>query len=133
MVVWWVMFCEIFPHVLTSCFPIKEKYFCFHLSFIQYNRVSIALDLFCLTVVVTMPSAAELSVFISVGGWVKPSSWSAIISGTAVFQLWTIPLTSDSAANASTCLRIVYSVWIEAFYGGRRFGDIFGSVGGELR
>ena len=56
--------------------------------------MSVALDLFCLTVVVTMPSAAELSVFIGVGGWVKLSSWSVILRGTAVFPLWNIPPTS---------------------------------------
>ena len=33
--------------------------------------MSIALDLFCVTVAVKMPSAAELSVFIGVGVWVK--------------------------------------------------------------
>ena len=46
--------------------------------------MSVALDLFGLTVAVTMPSAAELSVFIGVGGWVKSSSWSVILKGTAV-------------------------------------------------
>ena len=33
--------------------------------------MSIALEIFCLTVAVTMLSAAELSIFIGVGGWVK--------------------------------------------------------------
>ena len=37
--------------------------------------MSIALDLFCLTVEVTMPSAAELSVFFGVDGWVKPKDF----------------------------------------------------------
>ena len=95
--------------------------------------MSIALDLFFITVVVTMPSAAELSVFIGVGGWVKPSSWSVILRGTVVWPLWNSPLTSDSAADATTCLRILYSVWIGTFSGGGRFGDFFGSVGSELR
>ena len=35
--------------------------------------MSIALYLFCLTVLVTMTSAADLCVFIGVGGWVKPN------------------------------------------------------------
>ena len=77
--------------------------------------MSIALDLFCLTVAVTMPSSAELSVFIGVGGWVKPSSWSVILRGTAVFPLWNSPPTSASAADATTCLRILYSVWMGTF------------------
>ena len=85
--------------------------------------MSIALDIFCLTVAVTMPLVAELSVFIGVGGWVKPSSWSVIIRGTAICPLWNIPPTSDSAADANTCLRILHSVWIGPFSGGGRFGD----------
>ena len=95
--------------------------------------MSIALDLFCLTVAVTMPSAAELSVFIGVGGWVKPSSWSVILRGNDVGPLWNIPPTSDLSVDASTCLRTLHSVWIGPFSGGGRFGDFFGSVGSELR
>ena len=60
------------------------------------------LDLVCLTVAVTMPSAAELYVFIGVGGWVKPSSWSVILRGTAVCPLWSSPPTYASAADATT-------------------------------
>ena len=85
--------------------------------------MSIVLELFCLTVAVTMPSAAELSVFIGVGGLVKPSSWSVIIRGTNICPLWNIPPTSASAADATTCLRIMHSVWIGPFSGGGRFGD----------
>ena len=70
-----------------------------------------------------MPSSVELSVFIGVGGWVKPSSWSVIIRGNDVFPLWNIPPTSDSAADATTCLSILHSVWIGPFAGGGRFGD----------
>ena len=95
--------------------------------------MSIALNLFCLTVAVMMPSAAELYVFIGVGGWVKPSSWSLILRGAAVCPLWNSPPTSASAADATTCLRILNSVWIGPFAGGGRFGDFFGSVGSELR
>ena len=88
--------------------------------------MSIALDLFCLTVAVTMPSAAELSVFIGVGGWVKPSSLSVILRGNAVCPLWNIPPTSTSAADATPCLRILHSMWIGPFSGGGRFGDFLG-------
>ena len=87
--------------------------------------MSIALDLFCLTVAVTIPSAAELSVFIGVGGWVKPSLWSVILRGNAVRPLCNSTPTSDSAADATTCLRILHSVWIGPFAGGGRFGDFF--------
>ena len=65
-----------------------------------------------------MPSAAELSVFIGVGGWVKQSSWSVIFRGTDVFPLWNSPLTSALAADATTCLKILHSVWIGPFAGG---------------
>ena len=95
--------------------------------------MSIALDLFCLTVAVTMPSAAELSVFIGVGGWVKPSSWSVILVGTAFCPLCNIPPISASATDTTTCLRILHSVWIRPFSGGGRSRDSFGSVGSELR
>ena len=95
--------------------------------------MSIALDLFYLTVAVTMPSAAELFVFVRVDGWVKPSSWSVILRGTAVCPLWNSPMTSALAADATTCLRILHSMWIGPFAGGGRFGDFFGSVGSELR
>ena len=30
MVMWWVMFCEIIPHVLASWFPINKKVFLFY-------------------------------------------------------------------------------------------------------
>ena len=80
-----------------------------------------------------MPLAAELSVFIGVGGRVKPSSWSLILGGASGFPLWNSPPTSSSAADATTCLRILHYLWIGPFAGGRRFGDFFGLVGSELR
>ena len=94
--------------------------------------MSVALELFCLTVAVTMPSVEELSVFIGVGAWVKPSPWSVIIRGTTVCPLCNSPPAYASATDATTCLRIMHSVWIGQFAGGGRFGDFFGSVGSEL-
>ena len=94
--------------------------------------MSIALDLFCITVAVTMPSAAELSVFIGVGGWVKPSPWIVILRGAAVCPLWNSPPTSASAVDATTCLRIMHSMWIGTFAGDGRL-EIFRSVGSKLR
>ena len=73
-----------------------------------------------------MTSAAELSVFIGVVGWVKPILWSVIIMGTAVFPLWNNPPTSSLDADATTCLSILHYVWIGTFAGGGRFGDFFG-------
>ena len=90
--------------------------------------MSIALDLFYITVAVTMPLDEELSFFIGFDGWVKPSSWSVIRRGTAVCPLCNSPPTSASAVDASTCLRILYSVWIKPFTGGGRFGDFSGRL-----
>ena len=95
--------------------------------------MSIALDLFCLTVAGTMPLAAELSVFIGVGGWVKPSLWSVMERSTYVYPLWNSPPNSALVADATTCFRILHSMWIGPFSGGGRFGEFFGSVGSELR
>ena len=78
-----------------------------------------------------MPSAVELSVFIGVGGWVKPITWSVILMSTAVCPLWNNPLTSASDADATTYLRILHSMWIGPFSGGGRFGEFFGLVGSE--
>ena len=64
------MFCEIAPHVLASYFPISENLFLFYPVFHPIKHMSVALDIFCLTVVGTMPSATELSVLLGlvVGG-----------------------------------------------------------------
>ena len=74
----------------------------------------------------TIPSAAELSVFIGVGGWVKPILWSVILRGAAFYPLWDSPPTSVLDADATTCLRILHSVWIGSFSGVGRFGDFPG-------
>ena len=95
--------------------------------------MSIALDLFCLTLAATMPSAAELSVLIEVGGRGKSISRSMMWRGTDVFPMWNSPPASDSAADAITCFMILHSVWIGTFAGGRRFGYFSGSSGSELR
>ena len=95
--------------------------------------MSIALDLFCLTVVVAMPSAVELSILFGVGGWGKPIYWSVTQKGTAVCPLWNSPLTSASAADNTTCFSIIHSLWIGPFDGGRRFGAFYGLVVSEFR
>ena len=82
--------------------------------------MSIALDLLCITVAVTMTSAAELSVFIGVSGRVKLTSWSLILRGTNVCSLWNSYPNSALAADATTCLRILHSVWIGPFAVGGR-------------
>ena len=53
--------------------------------------MSIALEIFCITVAVNMLLDEELLVLIGVGSWVKPSSWSAMRRGTDVCPLWNSP------------------------------------------
>ena len=95
--------------------------------------MSIALELFCLAVAVTMPLSAELSVLIGVGGWGKPISWSVMQRGTSVCPLWNSPPTSDLAADTNACFRIIHSVWIGLFSGSGRFESFYGSIVSELR
>ena len=133
MVMWWVMFCELNPHILASWFPINEKLFLFYPVLHPIKLHVRCLGPFCLTVVVTMPLAAELSALVGVGGRSKPSSWSVIFGDTAVFPLWNSPPTSTSAADSTTCFRILHSVCIGPFSDGRRFGGLIGSVGSEIR
>ena len=64
--------------------------------------MSIALEIFFLNVAVTIPSSVELSVFIGVSGWVKPTSWSIILRGTNVYPLWNSAPNSTSAVDATT-------------------------------
>ena len=85
-------------------------------------------NFFCLTVAVTMPSAAELYVLIGVGGWERPSSWSVICRGTAICPFLNSPPTSALVAETTTCLRIIHSVWIGPFAGGGRFGEFSGRL-----
>ena len=75
-----------------------------------------------------MPSAAELSIFIGVGGWVKPISWSVILRSAAVCPLLNSLPTYYLAVDATTCLRILNSVWIGPFSGDGRFGDFSGPL-----
>ena len=95
--------------------------------------MSVALDIFRLTVVVTMTSATELSTLIGFIGWGKPISWSVMRRGTNVCPLWNSPPTSDLVADATTCMRILHSMWIGKFAGGRRFQAFSGLVGSEFR
>ena len=92
----------------------------------------ISLEIFNLTIAVTVPPAAEFYVLIGVGGWVRLSSWSVMPRGTAVCPLWNSPLTSASAADATKSLRILHFIWIGPFAGDGRFGDFYGWVGSEI-
>ena len=122
MVIWWVMFCEIIPHILASWFPINEKVL--FLPCPSSNKIACTLPwTFLSNYSGDNTFGYGVVCFIGVDGWVKPSSWSVILRGTDVCPLWNSPTTSASAADATTCLRILHSVWIGPFYGGGRFGD----------
>jgi hypothetical protein len=66
--------------------------------------MSIAINLFCLIVSLTMPYAVEVSVRRGVGGCVWPSLVSVTLRGAPLWALWKHAPTSDSAAEATTFL-----------------------------
>ena len=84
---------------------------------------------FCLEVAVIMPSVVDLSVLIGIGGWVKPSSLRVMRRNTAFPRLCKITLTSYLAAEATTYLSILNSVWIDPFYGGGVGGSFLALAG----
>jgi hypothetical protein len=57
------------------------------MSVIQWYRISIDFDLFCLIVSLKMPNALELSVRRGFGGCVGPSSASVTLSGATLWAL----------------------------------------------
>ena len=61
---WWLMFCEAIPYILTSWFPINEEVSLFNPVLHPKKLHNHRLGIFCLTVVVIMTSAAELSILL---------------------------------------------------------------------
>ena len=59
---------------------------------------------------------------VGVCGWGKPSSLRVMRRGTDVCQLWKIPPTYSLAVEDTTCLSILYYVWVVPFDGGGRCG-----------
>ena len=85
MVMWWVMFCEVIPPCFDFLVSNKQiSLFLFHPVLRAIKMHVHCLGTFCLTVAVTIPSDAELSVLIGVGVWGGPISWSVVWSGTDV-------------------------------------------------
>ena len=82
---------------------------------------------------VNIPSAANLSVFIGIDGWGKLSYLRVLWRVKAVLPLWIIYLTSDLATEATTCLRILNSLWIGPLSRGGRFGYFVGLAQIDLR
>ena len=85
-VMWWVMLCEVFAHVLASWFLLFKKV-SFHTVFHFFKTHIHCLETFFLIVVSIIPSAAELSVFIGVSVWGKLIFLIVMRRGTAVFPL----------------------------------------------
>ena len=84
---WWVMFFEIIPHVLTLWFPINEKVFLFYPVLHPIKSHVRCLGPFLSNCSGDDAFGHGVLYFIGVGGWVKPSSWSVIIRGTIVYPL----------------------------------------------
>ena len=74
------------------------------------NLISILWDLFFLTLLLTIPQAAELPVLMDVRGWGWPSSRSAVQIGTAFYPLRNKAPNSDSVADATIFLIILLSM-----------------------
>ena len=133
MVMWWVMFYEIIPHVLISYSSINEKVFLFYPVLDPIKSHVRCLGPFLYKFSVDNVYGRGVVCFYW-GWWLgKPSSWSIILRGTAFSPLWNSPPTSDSAADATTLLRVLHYVWLGPFACGRRFEDFSGSVVSELR
>ena len=75
MLMWWVMIHEVIPHFWLPGFQYTKKSFCFNLSFIKENCISIVLYLLCLAIAVTIPSTSELSFLVGVVGWLNQVHW----------------------------------------------------------
>ena len=86
-----------------------------------------------MTVLVMIPSSAELSVLVGVGDWGKTISLRVIQRGTAVCPLWKPLPTSTLSEEATTCFNVLHCVWISLFDGGGSFGAFVGSSDTELR
>ena len=66
----------------------------------------------------TMPSAVVLSVYIGVGGCLCPISSSVVLAGTAFLQLMKSAHSSASAADDMTALTILDIVVTAPLFGG---------------
>ena len=81
---WWVVFCEVIPHILTVWFPVDEEIVLFYPVLHAIKLHINCLGIFCLTVAVMIPLAVELYVLVGVGGWGKPILLRLMHRGTAV-------------------------------------------------
>jgi hypothetical protein len=66
----------------------------------------IALDLFCFIVLLEMPNAVELSVRRGFTGLMFPTQFIVTLSGAPLWAFWKHAPTSDSAAEATSFLKL---------------------------
>ena len=90
-----------------------------------YNLMSMALDLFCLIVLLTMPAAVALLVFIVVAGCGWPILASVACSAMASCPLRKRASSSASTANAINCLILLQTMCMAPLKGG---GVLCGSL-----
>ena len=79
-------------------------------------------DLFCLTVLLIIPSAQVLSVVMGVGGWMCPRNLSVSLSGQASWPHLKAAPTSASAAEDMTFFMMLHSIWMLPLMGGLSSG-----------
>ena len=73
--------------------------------------MSIALDIFCLMLLLAIPTAVELLTCIGVGGWGWPISMSVVCMGTAAWPLRKRAPYSASAEDDMTLRKILHKTW----------------------
>ena len=83
--------------------------------------MSIALDLRCLMVPVSVPNAVELSTLTGMGGWVCPISSSVIRMGTASWKFKNKAPNSASAVDAMMLQSILHTTYTMPFSVGSKF------------
>ena len=89
--------------------------FCAILSPTQKNLISIERDCYLLIELFAIPTAAALLQCTGVFGWGCPISVSVSLKIMPTWQLWYNALSSSSAADATTNLRIIELTWNALF------------------
>ena len=95
--------------------------------------MSIDLDLRCLIILLAIPDAVELSVFIGVGSWGYLNSPNVVLKITASCPFTNTPPISASIADAITFFMIEHTACRDPFGGGSCISDFMLSLEAELR
>ena len=89
------------------------KYFCACWSNSQKYRISMLLDLCLFIVLFTIPTDVVLSMWIGVGGWGWPSSWSI---SRMILASWLLMKSAPNYASASDAATSFSMVHVMAIY-----------------